>query len=115
MVVHITLNGRDLAVDGAPTILELARAQGAHVPTLCDYDGHANGVCRLCMVETDGGGRAAAACTTRVRDGMTIRTDTPHLQGLRRGLVSLLLQEQGPHNGSHPGDLERLRRLSLLD
>ena len=108
MVVHITLNGRDLAVDGTPTILELARAQGAHVPTLCDYDGHANGVCRLCMVETDGGGRAAAACTTRVRDGMTIRTDTPHLQELRRGLVSLLLQEHGPHNGSHPCDLERL-------
>ncbi len=108
MGVRLTLNGQELTVDGAPTILELAKRQRIEIPTLCSYDGYANGVCRLCMVEVDGGGRAVPACSTRVRDGMSIRTDTPRLQDLRRGLLSLLVGEHGRHAGSDPCRLERL-------
>ena len=102
MGVRLTLNGQELTVDGAPTILELAKRQRIDIPTLCSYDGYANGVCRLCMVEVDGGGRAVPACSTRVREGMSIRTDTPRLQDLRRGLLSLLVGEHGRHAGSDP-------------
>lgn len=108
MSIRVTLNGQELTVEGTPTILELARAYDTEIPTLCDYDGHANGVCRLCMVETDATGRLAPACATRLREGMTIRTESPHLQEVRRGLVSMLLSEHGQHDGVHACSLERI-------
>ncbi len=60
------------------------------------------------MVELEGSGRVVPACSTPVRDGMSIRTDSPHLREMRRGLVSLLLAEHAHHAGSHRCSLERL-------
>lgn len=108
MPVRLTLDGRELTVEGSPTVLELARTQGADIPTLCDYDGLPNAVCRLCMVEVDAGGRAVPACSTRVREGMAIRTESPRIREIRRQLLSLLLAEHGAHPGDRPCALERL-------
>jgi formate dehydrogenase alpha subunit len=60
------------------------------------------------MVEVDATGRAVPACSTRVRDGMSIRTDSPHLREIRRGILRLLLAEHGHHDGDRPCSLERL-------
>ncbi len=108
MTLRVRLNGRDVDADPSLTILESARREGVAIPSLCDTSGHANGTCRLCMVETDSGGRAVPACATRAREGMDIRTDTPHLRRLRKGVLTLLLENHGPHGAQGRCALEPL-------
>jgi len=108
MSVRLRLDGREVESPDGATILELARRIGVEIPTLCDYPSHTNGVCRMCMVETDASGRAVPACATRVRAGMEVRTDTPHLLALRRGLLSLLLEQHRPHEAPMRCQLEGL-------
>ena len=60
------------------------------------------------MVEVDDSGRAVPACATRVRPGMDVRTQTAHLLGLRRGLLTLMLERHRPHEPSARCELEAL-------
>ena len=49
--VNLTINGKALSVPAGTTILEAARANGIHIPTLCflkELDPHAS--CRMCVV-----------------------------------------------------------------
>lgn len=93
----LRLDGREVEGQDGETVLELARRVGIDIPTLCDFPSQPNGVCRMCLVETDDSGRAVPACATHVRSGMNVRTETPHLVGLRRGLLSLLLAQHRSH------------------
>ena len=93
--VSIHLAGREVVADESQTILEVARANGVFIPTLCHLAGLSSvGACRLCVVEIRGVMRLAAACTTRVRDGMEVTVDSPRLADYRRTIVELLLAER---------------------
>ena len=50
----------------------------------------------MCVVEIEGGPRSAASCTVPSADGMEVRTNTPALLELRRGIMDLLISEH-PH------------------
>jgi bidirectional [NiFe] hydrogenase diaphorase subunit len=52
------------------------------------------GACRLCVVEIAGSARLQAACSTRVREGMVVETNTDKLQRYRHTLVELLFAER---------------------
>lgn len=93
--VSIHLAGREFVADESQTILDVARANGVFIPTLCHFAGLSSvGACRLCVVEIRGVMRLAAACTTRVRDGMEVTVDSPRLGDYRRTIVELLLAER---------------------
>ena len=50
------------------------------IPTLCHLDGvYDVGACRLCLVEVTGVARLLPACTTKVAEGMEIKTDSERL------------------------------------
>ena len=51
------------------------------------------GSCRLCLVEIDGVRGAPASCTTPVAEGMAVRTQTPQLEKLRRGVMELYISD----------------------
>lgn len=92
-----TVDGR--IVDATGSVLDVCRAAGADVPTLCHDDAHADrvtpgGHCRLCVVEVDG--RFVAACTAPSRDGSVIRTDSEALRAYRRDVCELMLAESSP-------------------
>lgn len=106
MAVRLTLDGRETTADEGVTVFDAAKSAGVEIPNLCRFEGHENGVCRLCMVETDASGRASPACSTRVREGMAVRTDTPHLRELRRGVLSLLMDAHGIHDAEKSCRLE---------
>ncbi|MCL4335729.1 MAG: formate dehydrogenase subunit alpha [Candidatus Thermoplasmatota archaeon] len=97
MSIHVTINGIRTDAEDNSTVLQIARKMGIEVPALCDRDGHVNGVCRLCMVETDNAGKTAPSCSTRVKEGMEIRTSTSHLNTLRKGILRLLINQHGHH------------------
>jgi len=108
--VHLTLDGKEASAEEGETILEVASREGIDIPRLCDSGGRRNGVCRLCMVETDAGGRGAPSCSTRVREGMAVRTESPHLATVRKGILSLLMEEHGDHEGAHECRVEHYAR-----
>ena len=110
MTLRLLVDGQEVDAREGETILELTRRIGIELPTLCDSPSRPNGVCRLCLVETDPTGRAVPACATRVRSGMEVRTDSPHLLQLRQGLLALLLETHRPHEAPMRCQLEGLAR-----
>ena len=93
----LTMDGRRIDFEGRPTLLELARANGIYVPSLCDHPALAPyGACRLCLVEVEGRNRPMPSCHIVAEDGMAVATAGPKLEALRRGILELILSEH-PH------------------
>ena len=76
------------------SILRAAREFGVDVPKLCANSNlRPFGSCRLCLVEVEGQKGYPAACSTPVRDGMQIRTQTEALARLRRNVMELYISD----------------------
>ena len=62
--INLTINGRDFVAQEGQTILDVALANGIHVPRLC-YDPRVSpsGSCRLCLVEIEGERGLHTSCT----------------------------------------------------
>ncbi len=116
----ITIDGQAVVARGS--LLDVARAAGRPLPTLChDPRLPPGGHCRACLVEIDG--KHVAACTTPAREGAVVRTDTPELLAYRRDLAELVLAEAGPageaahtlHTMGATGERYRHQRHGLHD
>ena len=93
--ISIRIDGEYVPAQAGQTILDVARAGGKYIPTLCWLENiSAVGACRLCVVEAAGVGRLLPACTTPVQDGMSITTVSERLIAYRRMIVELLLSER---------------------
>jgi formate dehydrogenase major subunit len=90
--MNITMNGRILEVQTGQTLLQVARQNGIHIPTLC-YHAHTGpaGKCRLCLVEVGGMRGLQTSCTVEVKDGLVVTTDSDAIRSARRLVVDLLL------------------------
>ncbi|MCG3177934.1 MAG: NADP-reducing hydrogenase subunit HndD [Phycisphaerae bacterium] len=94
-VKTLKIDGRDVSGYENQTILEIARENNIHIPTLCNLEGLDDiGACRLCLVEIKGLARLLPACVTRVQEGMEVLTDTERLRRHRRMVIELLLSER---------------------
>ena len=90
MDVTLTIDGRAVTVPQGASVLDAARAAGVYLPQLCkDKDQPAIGACRTCLVHIEGARPFPAACHTPAREGMDVRTDTPEVQRIRRGVLEL--------------------------
>jgi len=106
------IDGRQVESPDSGTILEVAANAGIEIPTLCHADGlPAEGGCRMCLVEIDGASRPVAACHTPIAEGMVIRTATPALESLRRGLLGLIRSHHNPESFHSTGDGSRFQAL----
>jgi len=93
-MIPITINDQKFEVSKDLSVLEAAREQGIHIPTLCYHEAlESVGACRLCIVEVEQNGRSrtAASCVTPVVADMIVRTNTEKIQKMRRVLIELLL------------------------
>jgi predicted molibdopterin-dependent oxidoreductase YjgC len=96
--VCFVLDGRPIQTTAGKSVLQAALDAGVYIPHLC-YSPilEAYGGCRLCLVEIEGVRDPTSACTTPVRDGMVVRSETDRIRALRRLTASLLISE-------HAGD-----------
>lgn len=93
--ISIRIDGEYVAALEGQTILEVARAGGKYIPTLCWLENiTAVGACRLCIVEVAGVGRLLPACTTPVQDGMNVTTNSERLKQYRRMALEFLFSER---------------------
>jgi bidirectional [NiFe] hydrogenase diaphorase subunit len=95
-----TLDGEHFSAQEDESILDVARQHKIHIPTLCTLEGlSTTGACRLCLVEIEGQKKLYPACSTKVEEGMVVRTNTERLQKYRRMIVEFLASE-GNHSCS---------------
>ena len=88
--VALEIDGRAVSVPAGTSVIRAAAEAGIHIPKLCATDSlEPFGSCRLCLVEVEGQRGFPASCTTPVRDGMKVRTESPALARLRRGVMEL--------------------------
>jgi len=91
-MTRLHIDGREVEVAPGLSVLSACRAADITVPTLCHSDAvPSGGHCRMCMVEVDG--RALAACTTPVREGSRVVTDSARILAYRRDLLELMAAE----------------------
>jgi bidirectional [NiFe] hydrogenase diaphorase subunit len=94
-VQTLKIDDQDVAGREDQTILEVAQEHDIPIPTLCHLEGLSEvGACRLCLVEVRGSSRLLSACSTPVREGMEIVTNSERLQNYRRMLLELLFAER---------------------
>ena len=92
--VALEIDGRGVAVPEGTSLIRAAAEAGIHVPKLCATDSlEPFGSCRLCLVEVEGQRGYPASCTTPVRAGMKVRTESPALARLRRGVMELYISD----------------------
>jgi predicted molibdopterin-dependent oxidoreductase YjgC len=91
-VAKFTLNGIDLEVPDGTQLVEAIKNSGEFISNLCYVDGlppYAG--CRTCIVEIEGMRGFQLSCTTKVSEGMIVRTQTPELRSTRQAVLSLIL------------------------
>jgi formate dehydrogenase major subunit len=93
-MVTLTIDGRDVTVPAGSSVMRAAAELGTDIPKLCATDNLKSfGSCRLCLIEIDGRKGTPASCTTPVEPGMIVRTQTPHLHQLRKGVMELYISD----------------------
>jgi len=93
-LVKLTIDGREVTVPEGTTVMRAAAECGGSIPKLCATDNMKQfGSCRLCLVEVEGMRGTPASCTTPVAEGMAVKTQTPRLEKLRRGVMELYISD----------------------
>jgi len=92
--VALVIDGRAIEVPAGSSVMRAAALAGAKLPKLCATDSlEPFGSCRLCLVEIEGRRGLPASCTTPVEAGMQVRTQSPRLEKVRRGVMELYISD----------------------
>jgi formate dehydrogenase major subunit len=99
-MLNVTIDGIAHQLPPGLTLHDAMRRIGTPVPTLC-HDARLKpaATCRLCLVQVDGHDKPLTACSTRLEDGMVIRTDVAELEAERKTLLEWLAQHY-PRNAT---------------
>jgi bidirectional [NiFe] hydrogenase diaphorase subunit len=92
--VTIKIDDKNIEVSDGSTILMAAKQAGIHIPTLCYHDKIApHGACRLCLVEIEKKGRKriVASCAYPAENGLSVNTESPKVEQIRKYLVELYM------------------------
>lgn len=93
-MVTLTIDGKRITASADSTILEAARENDIHIPSLCWLkDINEIAACRVCVVEIEGIDRPIPACDTLVEEGMVIHTNSPSVRAARRLNIELILSQ----------------------
>ncbi len=96
--VTLTINNKTVTVPAGTTILEAAGQLNISIPTFChDPELTKPGSCRICVVEVAGSKKLTVSCTTAVKEGMVVFTESPAVIEARKTILELLL-------ANHPQD-----------
>lgn len=87
----LTVDGREVVIQGERNLLEVIRKANVDLPTFCYHSElSVYGACRLCIVDVQGRG-IVGACSTPPEPGMVVRTGTEEVRDIRRIAIELLL------------------------
>ena len=97
----ISIDGTEIAVDPAMTLIQACEQAGVEIPRFCYHERLTiAGNCRMCLVEVVGGPpKPTASCAMQVRDlrpgpngePAQVRTNSPMVKKAREGVMEFLL------------------------
>ncbi len=90
--LNIIINGKKINARKGDSILECAKKQGIDIPTLCNdprLDPYSS--CFVCVVEIEGMKGLQPACSTPVREGMSIETHNEKVKIARKAALDLIV------------------------
>ena len=92
--VHIKINNLPLEVEEGTLLIDAARMLNIDIPHMCYHpDQESKAHCRLCVVEVKGSRNLQTSCTTPVREGMEVFTDTKKVYDAQVGILELMLAD----------------------
>ena len=92
-MVTLTIDGREVQAPENAMLVDGAKYGDVEIPVFC-YEpklGQPVGACRMCLVEVEGIPKLQTACSTAVKDGMVVHTQTERVREAQQAVVEFLL------------------------
>ena len=91
--ITFTIDGREVRAPEGEWLVDAAKRGDVEIPYFC-YErklGAPVGACRMCMVEVEGIPKLQTSCSTPVKDGMVVHTQTDRVKEAQAAVVEFLL------------------------
>jgi NADH-quinone oxidoreductase subunit G len=91
--ITLVVDGVEVEAPEGEMLVDAAKGGDVEIPVFC-YEpklGEPVGACRMCLVEVEGIPKLQTACSTPVRDGMVVYTQTDRVREAQESVVEFLL------------------------
>jgi NADH-quinone oxidoreductase subunit G len=91
--ITFSIDGREVRAPENLMLVDAAHYGDVEIPVFC-YEpklGQPVGACRMCLVEIEGIPKLQTGCSTPVKDGMVVHTQTERVHDAQRAVVEFLL------------------------
>ena len=91
--IQLTIDGREVKAIEGSMLVDAAKHGDVEIPYFC-YEpklGNPVGACRMCLVEIEGIPKLQTSCSTPVKDGMVVHTQTDRVRHAQNAIVEFLL------------------------
>jgi NADH-quinone oxidoreductase subunit G len=91
--ITFSIDGREVRAPENIMLADGAKYGDVEIPVFC-YEpklGSPVGACRMCLVEIEGIGKLQTACSTPIKDGMVVHTQTARVKEAQQAIVEFLL------------------------
>jgi len=92
-IIQLTIDGREVRAPDGMMLVDAAKQGDIEIPYFC-YEpklGNPVGACRMCLVEIEGIPKLQTSCSTPVKDGMVVHTQTDRVRHAQNSIVEFLL------------------------
>ena len=89
--INLELDGADISVPKGTTILDTAKQAGVDIPVICYHEATSpNGLCRICVVDVNGGRVLQPACVVECQADSKVETGNERVLRSRRTILEML-------------------------
>jgi len=91
--ITFSIDGREVEAPENTMLVDAAKLGDVEIPVFC-YEpklGQPVGACRMCLVEIEGIPKLQTGCSTPVKDGMVVHTQTQRVRAAQEHVVEFLL------------------------
>ncbi len=92
-LITFTIDGREVQAPENTMLVDAAKHGDVEIPVFC-YEpklGNPVGACRMCLVEIEGIPKLQTGCSTPVKDGMVVNTQSERVKTAQQAVVEFLL------------------------
>ncbi|HEV3128908.1 MAG TPA: NADH-quinone oxidoreductase subunit NuoG [Solirubrobacteraceae bacterium] len=91
--IQFTIDGREVEAADGTMLVDAAKFGDVEIPYFCYHHklGEPVGACRMCLVEIEGIPKLQTSCSTAVKDGMVVHTQTDRVKAAQNSVVEFLL------------------------
>ncbi len=90
-MIQLELDGKTIRVAKGSTLLDAAQAAGIEIPIICYHEATTpNGLCRICVVDVDGGRVLQPACVAECQADAKVESRNERVERSRRTILEML-------------------------